>query len=105
VHSSAEIERAAALLLDFVAAGPVRLTATHPHHPPLGWDAFASVIANAGLPVYALGGMRTSDLASAMCHGAHGIASLSAVWDDDQCERLDASGVLSASFSSDPAIE
>ena len=105
VHSSVEIERAAALLLDFVAAGPVRLTATHPHFPPLGWDAFSSVIANAGLPVYALGGMRASDLASAMCHGAHGIASLSAVWDDDQCERLDASGVLSASFSSDPAIE
>jgi len=83
----------------------VRLTTTHAHYPPLGWSAFASVIANAGLPVYALGGIRMSDLARAMCHGAHGIASLSAVWDDDQCERLDASGVLSASFSSGPAIE
>jgi 8-oxo-dGTP diphosphatase len=105
VHSNAEIERAAALQLDFVAAGPVLPTPTHPHYPPLGWGGFASVIANSGLPVYALGGMRMSDLARAMCHGAHGIASLSAVWDDDQCERLDASGVLSASFSSGPAIE
>lgn len=105
VHSGAEIEHAAALQLDFVTAGPVRLTTTHPHYPPLGWDAFASVIANAALPAYALGGMQARDLASAMHHGAHGIASLSAVWDDDQCGRLDASGVLSASFSSGPVIE
>jgi 8-oxo-dGTP diphosphatase len=105
VHSSTEIERAASLQLDFVAAGPVRLTATHPHYPPLGWDTFARVISKASLPAYALGGMRATDLADAMCRGAHGIASLSAVWNDDQCERLDASGVLSASFSSGPAIE
>jgi 8-oxo-dGTP diphosphatase len=105
VHSSIEIERAAELQLDFVAAGPVRITPTHPHHPPLGWNAFARMIANRSVPVYALGGMRASDLAIAMSHGSHGIASLSAVWNDDQCDRLDASGVLSASLSSGPAIE
>lgn len=105
IHSSVEIERAAELQLDFVTAGPVRITATHPHTPPLGWSAFAGTITNGGLPVYALGGMRASDLATAMSYGAHGIASLSAVWNDDQCDRLDASGVLSASLSSGPGIE
>ena len=98
VHSSAEIQHAAALQLDFAAVGPVMLTATHPHQASLGWDAFARMVANASLPAYALGGMRATDLASAMCRGAHGIASLSAVWSEDQCERLDA-GILSASFS------
>ncbi|MEO8188230.1 MAG: Nudix family hydrolase [Burkholderiaceae bacterium] len=105
VHSSVEIERAAELQLDFVTAGPVRTTATHRSHPPLGWNAFASMITNSSVPVYSLGGMRTSDLATAMSYGAHGIASLSAVWDDAQCERLDTSGVLSTSLSSGPAIE
>ena len=109
VHSSAEIERAAALRLDFVAAGPVQITATHPGRPPLGWNAFARMTDNSSVPVYALGGMQVSDLATAMSQGAHGIASMSAVW-LDQCERLDASGILSASFSpasrsSLPAIE
>ena len=104
-HSTADIERAAALQFDFVVVGAVLPTGTHPHQPPLGWSAFAALIANASLPVFALGGLRASDLATAMRHGAHGVASLSAMWSDDQCERLDASGLLSQSFSSGPAIE
>ena len=104
VHSTAEIERAAALQLDFVAVGAVRRTGTHPHQLPLGWSAFAALIVDASLPVFALGGMRASDLTTAMRHGAHGIASLSAMWQDDQCERLDASDLLSATVESGPAI-
>lgn len=109
-HSISEIERAAALQLDFVAVGSVRRTVTHPHQPPLGWDGFAALIADASLPVYALGGLDARDLKTAMRHGAHGVASLSAMWNDDQCERLDASDLLSASsaptlLSPLPAIE
>ncbi len=110
VHSTADIERAGALQLDFVAMGAVLPTGTHPHQRPLGWSAFAALIANASLPVFALGGLRASDLLVAMRHGAHGVASLSATWNEDQCERLDASDLLSASvsptlFSPLPAIE
>lgn len=103
VHSSAEIERAAALQLDFVAAGPVLATATHPHRLPLGWNAFARMAASGSVPVYALGGMQASDLEIAMRYGAHGVASLSSVWNDDQCERrLDSSGAL-FSLSASPS--
>ncbi len=84
-HSSLEIERACALDVDFVVAGPVRPTMTHPDRPPLGWSAFANMVASTAVPAYALGGMRASDLQSAMRHGAHGIASMSAVWNDVQC--------------------
>lgn len=105
VHSTAEIERAAALQLDFVAVGAVRRTGTHPHQLPFGWSAFAALIADASLPVFALGGLRASDLMTAMRHGAHGVASLSAMWSDVQCERLDASDLLSVSVASGPAIE
>ena len=104
VHSTAEIERAAQLQLDFVTAGPVRNTATHPHYRPLGWKAFAHMIAASSVPVYSLGGMRVSDLVTALSHGAHGIASLSAVWSEAQCDRLDPSGVVSTSLPSGPAI-
>ena len=105
VHSGAEIDRAAELNLDFVAAGPVWITATHRHQPSLGWNAFAEMITCSSVPVYALGGMQQRDLATAMTYGAHGIASLSAVWNDAQCDRLDTSGVLLGSESSGPAIE
>ncbi len=109
VHSVAEIERAAELQFDLVVAGPVQATATHPRLAPLGWDSFAQMVSNTDVPVYALGGMRWSDLASAMSHGAHGVASLSAVWNDDQCGRIDGSGMLALlsppSDVSLPAIE
>ncbi len=103
-HSRSEIERAAALGVDFVVAGPVQSTSTHPHRPPLGWPAFANVIANAAMPVYALGGMQAGDLPHAMRHGAHGIAALSAAFKNDQWCRLDESGSVSAMLSR-PAIE
>ncbi|HVE90619.1 MAG TPA: Nudix family hydrolase [Burkholderiaceae bacterium] len=115
VHSPAEIERAADLQLDFVAAAPVLATLTHPDLSPLGWEAFARIAAKSSVPVYALGGMHASDLVSAMRHGAHGIASLSSVWNEDQCERrLDAFDALFSlplasppptSLSSLPVIE
>jgi 8-oxo-dGTP diphosphatase len=103
VHSTAELEHAAQLQLDFVTVGPVRNTATHPCHLPLGWKAFAQMFSVSSVPVYSLGGMQVSDLVTALSHGAHGIASLSAVWSDAQCDRLDLSGLVSASLSSGPA--
>jgi 8-oxo-dGTP diphosphatase len=103
-HSRAEIEHAAHLQLDFVTVGTIRTTATHPGQRPLGWSAFASMIAGSGIPVYSLGGLQVNDLATAMSYGAHGVASLSAVWSNDQCDGLDVSGVCSSLLSSGPAI-
>ena len=103
-HSQAEIEYAARMQLDFVTVGTVRVTATHPGRRPLGWSAFAGTITGSSLPVYSLGGLQVNDLATAMSYGAHGIASLSAVWNSDQCERLDSSCIGSPSLSSGPAI-
>ncbi|HKO67596.1 MAG TPA: Nudix family hydrolase [Burkholderiaceae bacterium] len=104
VHSNTEIEHAGHLQLDFVILGAIRSTMTHKCRPPLGWDAFASMISRSSVPVYALGGMGVEDLETAMSYGAHGIASLSAVWNDDQCDWPGVSGVLSTSSSSGPVI-
>ncbi len=79
-HTRAELDRAAALDLDFAVAGPVLPTASHPGRPGLGWPAFAALIADPALPVYAIGGLREALLPTAIACGAHGVALLSSLW-------------------------
>jgi 8-oxo-dGTP diphosphatase len=79
-HTRAEIERAAAIGLDFAVLGPVLPTPTHPGATVLGWDGFAAIAAEAPLPIYALGGLTRGDLDIAIAHGAHGVALRRAAW-------------------------
>lgn len=79
-HTRAELDAAAALNLDFVAVGTVLPTLSHPGRPALGWPAFAALIENYALPVYALGGLPLDALATAQQHGAHGIAAIRSIW-------------------------
>ena len=79
-HTAEELAQAARLGLDFVVLSPVLPTPSHPHATTLGWAAFAELVADYPLPVYALGGMRNEDLQTAWQHGAHGIAMQRAVW-------------------------
>ncbi|MDO8932139.1 MAG: Nudix family hydrolase [Rhodocyclaceae bacterium] len=82
-HNRAELERAARLGLDFAVLGPVKPTASHPGRPGMGWETFAQLTAQLPLPVYGLGGVGRSDLASARMAGAHGIAAIRAAWSQD----------------------
>jgi 8-oxo-dGTP diphosphatase len=79
-HTRAELEKAAALGLDYALAGPVKPTASHPGAPGIGWDAFAVLVAGLPMPVYAIGGLVRGDLAEARRHGAHGVALRSAAF-------------------------
>jgi len=79
-HSAAELQRAMALGLDFAVLGPVKATPTHPGVATLGWDGFARVVRGTSIPVYAIGGMRRSDLEAAWRAGAHGVAMVSGAW-------------------------
>lgn len=79
-HDSGEIARAAELGADFLVLSPVLPTATHPDAQPLGWNGFQSMARDCPVPVYALGGMRTGLLHTAVSHGAHGIALMSGIW-------------------------
>lgn len=79
-HDAAELAHADALGLDFAVLGPVRSTASHADHQPLGWSAFAALRENVSLPIYALGGMRIDDFAQARAHGAQGIAAIRGLW-------------------------
>lgn len=79
-HDAHELEHAAAIDVDFAVVGSVLPSSSHPGVPSLGWDRFAQLCAAAPFPVYALGGMKHSDLASARESGAQGIAGISAFW-------------------------
>ena len=79
-HDLSELELAAALGVDFAVLSPVAPTPSHPGGAVLGWRMFSALCAMAVVPVYALGGMKWSDLPRARHVGAQGIALLSAAW-------------------------
>lgn len=79
-HDTTELGRAMALELDFAVLGPVHPTASHPGAPALGWDGFARLVRGASIPVYAIGGIKRTDLETAWRAGAHGLAMISDAW-------------------------
>jgi 8-oxo-dGTP diphosphatase len=79
-HNRAELERAAALQLDYALLSPVLPTASHPGAATLGWGLFGEWVESANLPVYALGGMQSSLLGRARQAGGQGIAGIGTFW-------------------------
>jgi 8-oxo-dGTP diphosphatase len=79
-HSLSDIQNAARVDADFAVLGPVKHTSSHEDRRALGWDEFAAAVAEAPLPVFALGGLSSADLADAWRHRAQGIAGISAFW-------------------------
>ncbi|ABB74310.1 8-oxo-dGTP diphosphatase [Nitrosospira multiformis ATCC 25196] len=73
-HNAEELFRAEQLEMDFAVLAPVLPTLSHPDSPVLGWRKLARIIHGSAIPVYALGGLQSEDLAIAWEHGAHGIA-------------------------------
>jgi len=80
VHDARQLERANRLAVDAIVVSPVRPTRSHPDAEPLGWAGFAELAARAQMPVYALGGLTSADLARVVDAGGHGIAAISAFW-------------------------
>lgn len=79
-HDAAELSHAVILGLDLAVLGPVKSTDSHPGASPLGWQRFKHLALGSSIPVYAIGGLRQSDVEDAWCAGAHGIAMISGAW-------------------------
>ncbi len=73
-HTREELERAMQLGLDFAVLGPVNDKAA------IGWERFAALAQDSGIPVYAIGGLSPSDLQRARRAGAHGLAMIRGAW-------------------------
>jgi len=79
-HDAAELARAAELGVDFAVLGPVLEKPGQPDLPGIGLQRFGDLAGGRPLPVFALGGMRWSDLDSARARGAHGVAMIRGAW-------------------------
>lgn len=77
-HGAEELELAARLGADFATLSPVCATSSHPDATAVGWECFAQLVADARLPVYALGGVVPADLERARTAGAQGVAGIRA---------------------------
>jgi 8-oxo-dGTP diphosphatase len=76
-HTRDELERAMALGFDFAVVGPVLEKADL---RPLGWDRFAALVNGCTIPVYAIGGLKRTDMEPAWRSGAHGVAMIRGSW-------------------------
>ena len=79
-HSADELQEAQRIGADFAFLSPVLPTQSHPGAPTLGWEQFSELCMDLPMPVYALGGMRTDMIRTAINHSAHGVALLSGIW-------------------------
>jgi 8-oxo-dGTP diphosphatase len=79
-HDASELARAQVLGADLAVLGPVLPTPSHPGAAGSGWGAFAALLTDCPLPVYALGGLRPTDLETAWRCGAHGISMMRGAW-------------------------
>ncbi len=80
-HNADELRHAQDLGLDYALLGAVKPTLSHPGVATLGWDGLAAILESGfSIPVYALGGLSSTDLTSAREAGAHGIALMRGAW-------------------------
>jgi len=79
-HNSKDIKQAHQIDADFILLSPVKETLSHPEQKPLGWFKFMQLTKQSKIPIYALGGMKETDLSIAWAHGAQGIAAIRGLW-------------------------
>lgn len=80
VHSPAEASRAEADGADFVMAGTIYASASHPDGAHAGVARVADVAASTALPIIAIGGITPVRVGAVLRAGARGVAVLGGVW-------------------------
>jgi 8-oxo-dGTP diphosphatase len=84
-HNADELQQAVRIGCDFVVLGPVQPTASHPDAAHLDWSGLQALCEVTRVPVYALGGLRSTDLDAAWHVGAQGIAAIRGLWPEAVC--------------------
>jgi thiamine-phosphate diphosphorylase len=79
VHSIAEAEQAKREGADFLVAGSIYETTSHPGRPAAGLD-LVTRLAGQGLPIIAIGGITPERAAEVRRAGGYGVAAISALW-------------------------
>jgi thiamine-phosphate pyrophosphorylase len=80
VHAAEEARRAVAASADYVIAGTVYSSRSHPQRAGEGVEWLRKVCSTTPAPVVAIGGITPERAPAAIAAGAHGIAVLAGVW-------------------------
>lgn len=80
VHSLEEARSARAEGADYLLAGPVFETASHPGMSPMGVERLEEIV-RLGSPVIAIGGVSAERAGVLQQAGAYGVAAIRALWD------------------------
>jgi thiamine-phosphate diphosphorylase len=80
VHSLEEARSARAEGADYLLAGPVFETASHPGMPPMGVERLEEIV-QLGSPVLAIGGVTPERVEVLKEAGVYGMAAIRALWD------------------------
>ncbi len=79
VHSPGAARRALAEGVDYLIAGPVYKTASHPGRPEAGLEIIRKVVSVSPVPVIGIGGITAENARAVLEAGASGVAIISAV--------------------------
>jgi thiamine-phosphate diphosphorylase len=94
VHSAQEAADAEKAGADWCVAGHVLETPSHPGEPRRESNFINELVAAVRIPVIAIGGVRPEHVRLLIHKGAHGVAAIRGIWDDENSE-LAASRYLS----------
>lgn len=83
-HNREQLKHAIKIDADFAVLAPINKTLSHPDSSPLGWEYFRALTEQATIPVYALGGMQTTDIQKAQQMGGQGIAAIRSLWGQEK---------------------
>jgi thiazole tautomerase (transcriptional regulator TenI) len=86
VHSSEEARDAEQAGADWCVAGHVFETESHPGAPRREKTFVSDVVAAVSFPVIAIGGIRPEHVHSLVHRGAHGVAAIRGIWNDENPE-------------------
>jgi thiazole tautomerase (transcriptional regulator TenI) len=94
VHSAQEAVEAQKAGADWCVAGHVLETPSHPGEPRRESNFINELVAEVSIPVIAIGGVRPEHVRLLIHKGAHGVAAIRGIWEDENSE-LAASRYLS----------
>ncbi len=94
VHSPQEAREAEKAGAEWCVAGHVFETPSHPGEPRRESNFINELVAEVNIPVIAIGGVRPEHVRLLVHKGAHGIAAIRGIWEDENSE-LAASRYLS----------
>ncbi|HSP55230.1 MAG TPA: thiamine phosphate synthase [Dehalococcoidia bacterium] len=79
VHSLEAARRAVEEGVDYLVAGPVYETASHPGRPAVGLEIIRKVVSISDVPVIGIGGITAENAPAVLDAGASGVAVISAI--------------------------